>query len=199
MKAFIATILNMGLVRKPTIQSYWSTKSSLQTPWFGKMFSRNRFECLLQFFHIVDNSTLAKPGDPNYDPCAKFNPLLDHANRIFRTYYTPHREISIDESLVGTKSHSQIMQYLPNKHHHRWGIKMWMLCDSVSRYCLAFFCYKGNKNKRKSTGLPFKVVTKLLEIGQYLRKGYHLFLDNFSEHPSGEPPLRKPNLHDWHN
>jgi hypothetical protein len=23
------------------------------------------------------------------------------------------------------------MQYLPNKHHHRWGIKFWMLCDSV--------------------------------------------------------------------
>lgn len=50
MKAFIAVILNMCLIRKPTIPSYWSTKDSQATPWFRKMFTRNRFQVLLAFF-----------------------------------------------------------------------------------------------------------------------------------------------------
>uniref|UniRef100_A0A1B6H1M9 PiggyBac transposable element-derived protein domain-containing protein n=1 Tax=Cuerna arida TaxID=1464854 RepID=A0A1B6H1M9_9HEMI len=180
MRAFIAVIMNMGLNRKPNLQSYWATSDSQHCPWYGKMFSRARFESILQFFHMVDNSKLAKVGEPGYDPCAKFLPLLETVNRLFRLYYTPHRELSIDESLVGTKSHSQLLQYLPNKHHHKWGVKMWMLCDSVSRYCLAFYCYKGSKKSGEITkGLAFKVVKKLLEIGQYLNKGYHVFIDNF--------------------
>lgn len=28
-------------------------------------------------------------------------------------------------------------------------------------------------------GLPYNVVKKLLDVGQYLRKGYHIFVDNF--------------------
>lgn len=59
-----------------------------------------------------------------------------------------------------------------------------MLCDSVSKYCLGFFCYKGAKNTddRDSVekyGLGFTVLQKLLSIGNYLNKGYHLFTDNF--------------------
>lgn len=149
------------------------------------MFSRNRFESILRFFHITDSRTLAKPGEQEYDPCGRFSMLVDHANRVFRKYYTPHRELSIDESLVGTKSHTAMTQYLPNKHHHRWGIKLWMIVDSVSNYCLGFFCYKGKKyqgqppNEDKDQSLAYSVVVKLLEMGQYLNKGYHVFVDNF--------------------
>lgn len=50
---------------------------------------------------------------------------------------------SVDESLIGTKSHSALTQYLLNKKHHKWGIKFWMLCDSVIYYCLEFYCYRG--------------------------------------------------------
>jgi hypothetical protein len=46
-RAFIACVLNMGLVRKPTIFSYWSKLSSGATPWFPKMFPRNRFQLIL--------------------------------------------------------------------------------------------------------------------------------------------------------
>lgn len=180
MKGFLATIFNMGIVRKPTIESYWSTNELVATPWFRKMFSRNRFESLLQFFHLVDNRNLPRPGEPNYDPSAKFQPLVDHANRVFRTHYTPHRELSVDESLIGTKSRSKLTQYLPNKHHHRWGIKLWMLCDSVSKYCLGFSCYKGKLDDGKAEhGLAHKVVIDLLKLGPYLNKGFSLYVDNF--------------------
>lgn len=183
-KGFIAVLLNMNLIRRPTIASYWSTSPSQNFPWFSRMFSRNRFQLLLRFFHLTDNRNIPDPGQPNYDPCARMEPLVDHANRLFRHHYTPHQQISIDESLIGTKNHTQLMQYLPNKHHHRWGIKLWMLCDSVTNYCLAFSIYRGAKTDEDKAeiqehGLAYTVVMKLLQMGNYLSKGYHVFIDNF--------------------
>jgi hypothetical protein len=142
--------------------------------------SRNSFQILLKVFHHTDNSKLLQPYNEKYDPCAKFQPIVDHANRLFRHHYTPHLHLSIDETLVGTKSYSQ----LPNKHHHKWGIKFWTLCDLVVNYCLPFYCYRGAKIKEdrgdlQEHGLSFVVVKKLLDIGNYLMKGFHVVVDNF--------------------
>ncbi|XP_068085866.1 piggyBac transposable element-derived protein 4-like, partial [Anabrus simplex] len=183
-RAFIAVVMNMGLIRKPTIVSYWNTVDHFITPWFGEMFSRNRFQLILKFFHLVDNSKLSPPGSPNYDPCARFQPLVDHANRLFRHHYTPHQQLSIDESLVGTKCHTQLLQYMPNKHHHKWGIKFWMLCDAVSKYCVGFYTYRGarsteDRNEIRINGLAYTVVTKLMSLGNYFMKGFHVYADNY--------------------
>jgi hypothetical protein len=147
MRAFLAVILNMGLIRKPMIKACWTTTSSQATLCFNKMFSRNRFESIYSFFHLVNNASLSKVNEPGYDPCAKFEPIMSHVNNVFRFHYTPNEFLSVDESLVGTKNHIQLMQYLPNKHHHRWGVKLWMIYDSVTYYCLGFTCYKGKKIK----------------------------------------------------
>ena len=80
-KAFIAVILNMGLIKKATISEYWNRKHSSQsTPWFRKVFTRNRFQLLLKFLHLVDNRKIAPRNSPSYDPTAKFKPIVDHFN-----------------------------------------------------------------------------------------------------------------------
>lgn len=141
----------------------------------------NTLKLILKFFHFVDNSKLTT----SVDPCAKFQPLCDHANRLFRHFYIPYQQLSIDESLVGTKSHTSLMQYLPKKQHHRWGIKLWVFCDSITNYCLGCYVYKvakcGDEERGiiKESGLSYLVVTKLMAVGNYLNKGYHLFVDNF--------------------
>ncbi|XP_023708349.1 piggyBac transposable element-derived protein 1-like [Cryptotermes secundus] len=61
LKGFIACLLNMGIKGQPTISSYWSVSPSLNNPWFRSMFSRNRFQLILKFFHLVDNKNLAGP------------------------------------------------------------------------------------------------------------------------------------------
>ena len=89
------------------------------------------------------------------------------------------------KALLEQKNPMQLLQYhLPNKQHHRWGIKLWMLCDSVLHYCLAFSVYRGAKTDEDKAqiqqhGLAYTVVMKLLEMGDYLSKGYHIFMDNF--------------------
>ncbi|XP_023216792.1 uncharacterized protein LOC111619320 [Centruroides sculpturatus] len=84
MKGFLACILNMGLIKNPNIASYWSTSYLSHSSWFGEMFSKQRFSRLLRFFHLVDNTKLPGRKESGYDPGAKFQPLLDHANRVFR-------------------------------------------------------------------------------------------------------------------
>lgn len=182
--AFIVVIFNMGLNIKPTIKSYWSKNDSQYIPWFGKMFTRNRFENILTFLHMIDNDKFPKAGEPGYDPCQKFQPLIDYCNNSFQNFFTAHQQVSIDESLVGTKNQTSLMQYLPNKHHHRWGIKFWVMCDTLSKYCLKIFCYKGAKSQEdreeiKEFGLAYSVVKKLISACNYLQKGYHIFIDNF--------------------
>lgn len=61
-KGFIAIILNMGIDQKPSIESYWFTSSSQCYSWFSKMFTRNRFQLLFKFFHIIDPNILAPPS-----------------------------------------------------------------------------------------------------------------------------------------
>jgi len=77
--------------------------------WFSKV--------LLRFFHMVDDHHLGEPENSLYDTCRKFQPIVDHANHVSHHYYTSHKELCVDESLVGTKNHTSLMQYLPNKHH----------------------------------------------------------------------------------
>ena len=43
MKQFIALMLLMGIVRKPTVESYWSNNPLLSTPIFRSVMPRNRF------------------------------------------------------------------------------------------------------------------------------------------------------------
>ncbi|XP_014483551.1 PREDICTED: piggyBac transposable element-derived protein 4-like isoform X2 [Dinoponera quadriceps] len=178
MKAFLAVLLEMGITRKPTIYSYWAV-GSRAIPWFSKMFSRNRFQNILRCFHVIDNKKCFPPSHGKYDACAKFNPILEHANQVFQMHYTPQKMLSIDESLVETLCHSSITQYLPNKKHHKWGIKFWMLCNAVSKYCISFYCYRNAKSKVSKNGLGYDVVEKLLQDADCLNKGHHIYVDNF--------------------
>ena len=53
---FLALLLIMGNVRKPTLKSYWSTEALSATPFFSMIMTRNRFLAINKFFHFVNNS-----------------------------------------------------------------------------------------------------------------------------------------------
>lgn len=124
----------MGINKKHTIYSDWWTNSSQFVPYFPRMFNRNRFQAILPFFNMVDITTFPKPGQPNYNPCARLNLLVKHVKHLFKHYYTPNKNFSIDESIIYSMTHTQLRQYIPKKHHW-WGMKLWMLCYSLTHYC----------------------------------------------------------------
>ncbi|XP_052089776.1 piggyBac transposable element-derived protein 4-like [Mytilus californianus] len=180
LKGFLATIFNMGIIRKPTIAMYWVKRSSQSTIWFRKIFSRNRFQLILRFFHLVDNRKTPQRNSEHYNPAAWFKPLVDHANMQSKRYYTPNRELSIDESLVGTKARTVMTQYIPTK-AHKFGIKLWMLVEATSGYIIHFLPYRGKRYDPVPADdtQGSHIVKKLMTEANLLNKNYHIFCDNF--------------------
>ena len=143
LRAFLALTLTMGMMKKPAIEDYWSqTNWSINTPAFSSVMSLKRYQLLLRFFHIRDNSTCLPRGDPNYDPLFKISELIVQLNDTFMNYYTPARDVAVDESLVGFKGRHYSVQYMPNKHHHQWGPKLWVAAESETGYTFQFDGYR---------------------------------------------------------
>ena len=139
MKRFIATYFLSGIVRKSQLQQYWSHDVYLETPWFGRIMSRDRFLLLLQFLHFYNNEA-ATPGDR----LAKLRPLTDMMFGLFERLYTPHQFISIDEELVLLKGRLLFKQFIPSK-RARFGLKIFALCDTHGYFYTASV-YTGQPN-----------------------------------------------------
>lgn len=180
-KGFLAVFYNMGLIRKVSIEEYWNTHNPSQsTPWFRCMFSRNRYQNILKFLYLVDKKKIPKRNDLSYKPSLRFKPLIDFVNRKYLHYYNPRRELSVDESLVGTKGKTSMLQYIPSK-RSRFGVKFWMLVESVTGYVLQMTVYQGKRFDPTPVGTlqGTNVVMNLMKDSRLLGKGFHVFADSF--------------------
>lgn len=115
-----------------------------------------------------------------YRPDSKIRPLIDHFNRVATYFYTPDRNISVDESLIGTRGRTAMLQYIPSK-AAKFGVKFWVLAESTTGYVAHLKCYLGKKFTPTSNLLQgTEVVLRLLKICNLLQKGYHVVSDSFS-------------------
>ena len=69
-----------------------------------------------------------KKGNDGHDPLYKIRPSTNAFIQHCRDQYTPGRELSIDELMVGIKGRLSFIQYLPNK-PTKWAF---VLADSAS-------------------------------------------------------------------
>ncbi|KAJ8942909.1 hypothetical protein NQ314_009884 [Rhamnusium bicolor] len=115
----------------------------------------------------------------------KINPVLQYLKNKFMTIYTPEKNISVDESLVGWKGRLQWKQYIPSK-RKRFGIKIFVLCESSTGYVYNFIVYTGKVTNYgviyNEEPLASRVVLELSD--PLLGKGYCLFLDNYYTSPN---------------
>lgn len=144
MKKFLGLLFIMGVIRKPSISLYWSTDPLYQTPLFGVIMPRNRFQLLLKFFHVNNNDHAPNNNDPDRDRLFKVRPLLDELFEKFQTIYTPGSNVSVDESLLLWKGRLLFKQYLPLK-RARFGVKLFCLCED-SGYMYRFRVYTGKQD-----------------------------------------------------
>lgn len=175
----MAMFILMGVCYRSRIDEYWHT-GILGMPSFRKIMPLDRFWLLMKFIHFVDNDSLGTLRG-HEKKIAKISTILDYVNNKFPTIYTPHRELSIDESLLLWKGRLSWVQCIRTK-AARFGIKTYELCEALTGYCLRISLYSG----KGATGLEpmegftsssAKIAIKLME--QYLYKGYCLFMDNF--------------------
>uniref|UniRef100_A0A8C5WCR5 PiggyBac transposable element-derived protein 4 n=1 Tax=Leptobrachium leishanense TaxID=445787 RepID=A0A8C5WCR5_9ANUR len=182
MRKFWGLTLQMGIVQKPSISSYWTTECTQTTPIFPATMKRDRYQLLIKFLHF-NNNEFALPRDhKEYDRLFKLRPILDHLLERFQEYYTPGQNLSIDESLLLFKGRIGFKQYVPSK-RAVYGIKVYKLCESSSGYTYRFRVYTGKDSLLTLPDCPSslsssdKIARDLLH--PLFNKGYHVYTDNF--------------------
>ena len=138
-KIFLAHIIIMGLVRKPTIAKYWRKNDLSCTPFFGRYMTRMQFEAILSNLHLNDNT------QANEDPLYKLCPMIDMVDRNFLHVYTPDKNLSVDEASCPFKGRLSFKMYNPRK-LCRFHIRLYQVCEAESGHCVGFEIFTGNKN-----------------------------------------------------
>ena len=188
----VGILVHLGYRKIPRARLMWSPTSLCYDPLISKVMSRNRFDSLLTFLHLVDEDTeksLQKDGDK----LLKVRSLNDCIQQKCKQLYQPYREVSIDERMVRSKARFSFRQYIKNK-PTKWGFKLWCLCDSRNGYTSAFSVYRGKHGEvRSGNGLSYDVVVSLMK--PYYLQGYSLYIDNFYTSPTLVTDLYKDGIH----
>ena len=104
MNVFVAHLIVMGILKKNSLEQYWSRDSIINMPFFGHYMSRNHFQNILWNLHISDpDETNPLRGEADHDPLFLVRPMVDMMQRNFCTKYRPGKELSLDESMCPFK------------------------------------------------------------------------------------------------
>ena len=143
------------------------------------LMTRNRFESINTFFHIVTSRDEEENAD---DPLKKVRPFYDHVKAKCAEFYQPLQELSVDERMVKSKARTQFRQYIRNK-PTKWGFKFWVLSDPTGYTCdYNMYCGRHRSSAISENGLAHDVVMEL--VTPFARQGYNVFFDNFYTSPA---------------
>lgn len=96
----------------------------------------------------------------------------------------PFQNLVIDESVVLYEGKLNFKQFMKTK-RHRFGIKLFVLCDVENDYILDFIIYTSAETNLltcdKNIGISGAVVMTLM--APYLKKGHNLYTDNLYTSP----------------
>ena len=177
----VAILIHLGYKRIPRYRLAWNSTSLCYDSFVAKVLSRNKFESMMTFLHVVDKQKESQLKDDK-DKLLKVRPLYEHINSQCQKYCQPNQEVSIDERMVCSKAHFSFKQYIRNK-PTKWGFKLWCLCNASNGYTVNFSIYRGKTGEIISgKGLSYDVVLRLMD--GYLDQGYNLFVDNFYTSPT---------------
>lgn len=179
MYVFFSLMLLMAHVQKNNIKDYWSKSIFLSTPIFSKIMTQDRFLLLLRILHFCDNRNQIS-GDRLF----KIRIIVESLRKKFRSSYQPHQKVCIDESIVEWKGRLQFKQFIPSK-RHRFGIKLFVLCDCKSGFVLDYLIYTGDNmhiNFNETLNQSGSVISTLME--PYINKGHIIYMDNWYSSPT---------------
>ena len=117
-RAYLGFRLLMGINRKPEIRDYWSRDEKLHYTPIASRISRDRFEEVTRYFHLVDNEALPSRGQDGYNRLQKVLPIIHMLKERFMRNYNPHKQNSIDEAMIPYKGTYMYMTYYTCKTVH---------------------------------------------------------------------------------
>jgi len=85
MYVFLAMILLQGIVQKPELEMFWSTRPLLDTLYVRQVMTGQRFLLLLRCLHFVCNTSLPQDISKAEKSFAKIKPVFDFLIEIFHS------------------------------------------------------------------------------------------------------------------
>ena len=154
-RAFIGIILNMELVKRHGIDSYWNVRNySQNTPMYRRILTKTTFQNILRFLNASDSVVEPKRGTDRYDPTYKFRQILEFFNKTWTIEYNLHR-------IVGFKGRHVLVNYIRIKKHHQCGPKEYNLADLSGYVHQTIYHIKGMGISEY--GQPYAVCDTLLK------------------------------------
>jgi hypothetical protein len=187
LRAFMGVRLWMGMRKQPNIKTFWVGEDEVfHCSKISGLFTRKRFETLSKCLHLtnMDDGMLDR-NSPNYDKVGQCRWLIDVIRGACKSVWQLGAYCTIDEMMVRYKgSYCPIRQYLPMK-PEKWGIKIWCLADSITKYVYDFDVYMGKSNvategpplPRGGGNLAQRVVLKLMDGLE--NEGRTVVMDNY--------------------
>ncbi|KAI4476042.1 hypothetical protein M0802_014947 [Mischocyttarus mexicanus] len=108
-KKFLGLLILMGQTRKSCWKDYWSMDPLVKVPIFRSTMTRMRFDQIMTFFHLNDNTQRLVPQDR----LSKIKPLLDYIIPKYQSLYIPKQELALDEAIVPFKGRISFRTYNP--------------------------------------------------------------------------------------
>ena len=132
----------------------------------------------MRCLHLIDNSIVVRDvNDPRYDRIAKTRWIVDMFVKVSKEIYNLEREITVDECVIPYKGrYCHIRQFMPKK-PVRFGIKVWLLASSKSRFVAGMEVYFGEGTGAGPNGLAYHVVERM--VAGLENRGHCLVIDNF--------------------
>lgn len=180
MRKFIGLSILMGIIKKPTIRSYWCTSSLTTTPYFlhPQNLSRDRYLEILRFIRF-SNPYEADAGNS----ASRLDGFLQKTKTICKAYH-PGQSLAVDESLLLFKGRLSFKLFIRVK-RSRFGIKLFALTDSNGYFisCIVYFgsttdyaCAEPGHNELNKSE---QVVVALLSHAGLLDRGHIVNVDNW--------------------
>lgn len=175
MCTFVGLLLLAGVYRAKheNISELWSESDGRKI--FNKSMSRNRFCELRRCIRFDDRAT--RNVRRENDKFAPLRELFDMMVTKFRSSYKAGSNATVDEQLVTFRGRCSFKVFIPSK-PGKYGVKLWILADSSTSYCLNIQPYLGRQpGAQPDRGQGQRVV---LELTDYMTgSGRHITADNF--------------------
>ena len=179
MWSFLAMVIYMGFVPLKRLAHYWNQSALYNLPFPREVMSGQMFQRIAFALHISDpDQDVISRNAAIPDKLYKIKPLYTDLVANCRKYFSPGRQIAIDERMVKSKARVSIKQYIKLK-PVKWGFKLFVLADSKTGYTWNFsvYCGKESSRSRSKNGLSYDAVWNLLH--EDLGTGYELYTDSF--------------------
>lgn len=171
MYRFVGILIYMSVVNLQTLERYWSTCPLYNNKMVSAVMSITRFKAILTFLQI--NADTNKD-----DKLTRVHSYLEHVESISQSLFQPYE--SVDERMIASKHHYSVIRQFISDKLIRFGLKLWVLADSITGYTYAFVVYLGKKRtelNNRTKGLAYNVVMELSK--KLVNQGYRIYTDSF--------------------